>query len=108
MGAEPRRLDGPYVTYTTDSGEDVQVEIEPSDGFFPISKDRSLGSMSFAVRPAMAAGDAIFKEARVIHPSEMTVRFSIKVIASGVMIAKGAGEGNFEITMSWRAEDRGA
>ena len=106
MGRIPRHLDGPYVTYTTSSGDDVQVEIEPVDGFMPISKDRSLGRLGFGFRPAMEAAAAIVDEARAAHarPNEMTVRFGIKVTAGGVVIAKAADASHFEITMTWKAQ----
>lgn len=100
---KPRHLDGPYVTYATKSGDVVQVEIEPVGGFMPISQDRPLGQLDYAVRPAMAAAEVVLTEARAAHPDELTVRFGIKVSAGGIVIAKGPDAGNFEITMTWKA-----
>jgi hypothetical protein len=104
VGANPRNIEGPYVTFSTESGESVQVEIEPAGGLLPVSRDRSLGSVSFAVRPVIeAAGEIVREAATRDRPSEVQIRFGIKIVAGGVVIAKGAGEGNFEVTMTWAA-----
>jgi len=41
---------------------------------------------------------------REMPPGEMTVEFGVKMGGeTGVIIAKGAAEVNFKVTMSWRA-----
>jgi hypothetical protein len=94
---------GQFVTYTTIDGDDVRVEIEPSDdGFMPVSGERPLGSMEYLFRPVFSAADSLIREARSAHPDEVTVRFGIKVTGSGkAVIARKVDEGNFEISLNW-------
>jgi hypothetical protein len=42
---------------------------------------------------------------REMAPGEMTVEFGVKMgCETGVIIAKGAAEANFKVTMSWKAD----
>ena len=103
---------GSYVvTYAVgdDGGDDeVQVEVEAATGFRPVSAHSVLGSVREAVRPVMKAAEAVLSEARGSSPDEVTVRFGLKVSGErNWVVAKSVEEGNFEVTLSWKAGREG-
>jgi hypothetical protein len=61
-----------------------------------------------AVAPAVKAAKAVLDKVKEAAPDEVVVRFGGK--ASGQadwLVAKAAGEGNFEVTLTWWRHDRG-
>lgn len=47
----------------------------------------------------------LLEKARSAHPDEVEVKFGVKVTGgANWLIAKAATEGNFEITLTWKAD----
>ncbi|MCO6009272.1 hypothetical protein NE236_30305 [Actinoallomurus purpureus] len=80
----------------------MYYEIDPPDGFQPARADMVIGKVKDAVRPAFEAAKVVVEKARECGPDEVEVTFGVKV--SGTvdwLIAKSAGESNFQIKMTW-------
>jgi hypothetical protein len=95
------------VTYRVDDGTPVMLEIEPAQGFAPASPGEVLGRVQEAVAPAVEAAKAVLDKVKEAGPDEVVVKFGVK--ASGQanwFVAKAAGEGNFEVTLTWSRHDR--
>jgi hypothetical protein len=90
------------VTYRVDDATTVKFEIEPSEGFRPAGPDEVLGWVRDAVGPAVDAAKAVLEKAKEARPDEVELKFGIKVSGgANWLVAKAAGEGNFEITLTW-------
>jgi hypothetical protein len=90
------------VTYRVDDATTVGVEIEPTEGFCPAGPGEVLGRIQQAIGPAVEAAKAVLDKVKETRPDEIEVKFGIK--ASGEanwLVAKAAGEGNFEVTLTW-------
>jgi len=94
------------VTYEVDDSTKVNFEIEPSDGFRPAaSPGQVLGQVQAAVGPAIEAAKAVLDKVKEIRPDEVEVKFGVKVSGEASwLVAKAAGEGSFEITLTWVRE----
>jgi hypothetical protein len=95
------------VTYTADDGEPVMLEIEPAQGFAPAGPGEVLGRVREAIAPAVEAAKAVLDKVKEIGPDEVEVKFGVK--ASGQanwLVAKAAGEGNFEVTLTWSRREQ--
>jgi Trypsin-co-occurring domain 1 len=95
------------VTYRVDDGTTVKLEIEPAEGFQPAGPGEILGRVQEAVTPAVEAAKAVLEKVKEARPDEIEVKFGVK--ASGEanwLVAKAAGEANFEITLTWCRHDR--
>jgi hypothetical protein len=100
--------DRPLVTYTTESGEPVRLEIRETSGFVPVHGDRPLGRIERVFRNVIQAAEALAREARRTNPDEVKIRFGIKFTGTGdAVVARQADEGNFEISLSWNRDSRG-
>src|SRR5258705_8752536 len=91
------------VRYALDDGSVVLFEVEPLDGFAEASTDRVVGRVREAVGPAVRAAREVLEQVKADGPSEVEVKFGIKV--SGTMdwlVAKAATEGSFEVTLRWQ------
>ncbi|MFC4996245.1 CU044_2847 family protein [Dactylosporangium cerinum] len=87
----------------------VLFEVEPLDGFDQASTDRVVGRIREAVGPAVRAAREVLDQVKAHGPSEVEVKFGIKV--SGKMdwlVAKAATEGSFEVTLKWQPGAAGA
>jgi hypothetical protein len=96
------------VTYRVDDGTAVMLEIEPTEGFRPAGVGEVLGRVQDAVAPAAEAAKAVLEKVKEAAPDEVVVKFGVK--ASGQanwFVAKAAGEGNFEVTLTWSRHDSG-
>lgn len=94
------------VTYRVDDGKPVMLEIEPAQGFTPASPGEVLGRVQEAIAPAVEAAKAVLDKVKEVGPDEVVVKFGVK--ASGQanwLVAKAAGEGNFEVTLTWSRHD---
>jgi hypothetical protein len=94
------------VTYRVDDATTVNLEIEPEDGFQPAGPGEILGQVKEAVTPAVEAAKAVLEKVKEARPDQVEVRFGVK--ASGEakwLVAKAAGEANFEVTLTWRRHD---
>jgi hypothetical protein len=86
-------------------GEDIQVEfeIEPLDGYRPVSADKTLGQVHDALRPALAAARVVLEGVKSLEPDAVSVTFGIKVSGTANwVVAKAASEANFEIQLTWK------
>jgi hypothetical protein len=100
------------VTYDVDDSTKVNFEIEPSDDFRPAANPgQVLGRVKEAVGPAVEAAKAVLDKVKEVRPDEVEVKFGVKVSGEASwFVAKAAGEGSFEITLTWvrEAADRGS
>jgi hypothetical protein len=98
-----RPSEGNVVTFATEDGDEVRVEIEPTaDDFMPIRGDRSLGGLEVLFTPVFLAVGKLIRDARRVNPDAITIRFGVKLTGEGgAMVARDADGGNFEITLSW-------
>ena len=90
------------VTYQVDDSTTVHFEMEPPEGFRPAAAGQVLGKVRDAVGPAVDAAKAVLDKVKEIGPDEVEVRFGIKVSGGADwLVAKAAGEGSFEIRLTW-------
>lgn len=91
------------VTYRVDDATTVRLEIEPTEGFRPAaSAGEVIGRVQDAVTPAVEAAKAVLEKVKEARPDQIEVKFGVK--ASGEaswLVAKAAGEANFEVTLTW-------
>ena len=95
------------VTYQIDDCTVVKFEIEPSVGFQLAGPQEVVGQIRDAIAPALEAAKIVLEKAKDATPDQVEARFGIK--ASGEanwFVAKAAGEGNFEVSLTWRHHDR--
>ena len=97
------------VRYTAGQDTEVRFEIDPPEGFRPVGGAGPVGRVVDAVQPAVEAARDVLERIKTLRPDEVEVKFGIKVSGSaGWLVAKAAGEGNFEVTLVWRAGTEGA
>lgn len=97
------------VTYRVDDATTVNLEIEPTDGFRPAGPAEILGRVQDAITPAVEAAKAVLEKVKETRPDQIEVKFGVK--ASGEakwLVAKAAGESNFEVTLRWSCHDHEA
>ena len=97
------------VTYRVDDATTVMLEIEPAEGFRPAGPGEVLGRIREAITPAVAAAKAVLEKVKETQPDQVEVKFGVK--ASGEaswLVAKAAGEGNFEVTLTWSRREKDA
>lgn len=90
------------VTYRVDAATTVKLEIEPAEGFRPAGPGEVIGRIREAITPAVEAAKVVLEKVKEARPDEIEVKFGVK--ASGEanwLVAKAAGEGNFEVTLTW-------
>lgn len=95
------------IGYILDDETVVRFEFEPGPGFRPVGPEEIVGRLREAVGPAVAGAAVVVDAVRQSAPDEIEVKFGIKV--SGTMswlIAKAATEANFEVTLTWRPDER--
>ena len=94
------------VTYRVNDMTTVQLEIEPTEGFRPAGPGEVAGRIREAIEPAVEAAKAVLEKVKETQPDEVEVKFGVK--ASGEaswLVAKAAGEGNFEVTLTWSRQE---
>jgi hypothetical protein len=106
-----RAMSSQVVTYRVDDATTVRLEVEPGEGFHPAGPGEVFGRVREAVTPAVEAAKAVLEKVKEAGPDAVEVKFGVK--ASGEaswLVAKAAGEGNFEVTLTWsrRGEGTGA
>jgi hypothetical protein len=90
------------VTYRVDDATTVRLEIEPTEGFRPAGPGEVAGRIREAITPAVEAAKAVLEKVKETRPDGIEVKFGVK--ASGEaswLVAKAAGEANFEVTLTW-------
>ena len=96
------------VTYQVDASTNVKLEVQPIEGFHPAGPEEVLGRVQDAITPAIEAAKTILEKVKEMRPERVEVKFGVK--ASGEanwLVAKAAGEGNFEITLTWSHDNHG-
>jgi len=97
------------VTYRVDDATTVKFEIEPTEGFRPAGPEEILGRVGQAVGPAVDAAKTVLEKLKEARPDEVELKFGIKVSGgANWLVAKAAGESNFEVTLTWSRPDREA
>lgn len=95
------------VTYRVDESTTAKFEIDPTEGFRPAAPDQVLGWVKEAVAPAVEAAKAVLEKVRETRPDQVELKFGIKVSGgTNWLVAKAAGEGNFEVTLTWSRDAR--
>jgi hypothetical protein len=90
------------VTYRVDDATTVKFEIEPAEGFQPAGPEEVLGRVREAVGPAVEAAKAVLDKLEEARPDGVELKFGIKVSGgANWLVAKAAGEANFEVTLTW-------
>jgi len=93
------------VRYQVDGSTTVSFEVEPVPGFRPAGLEEIAGRVRDAVGPAVEAAKTVLEKLEEARPDEVELRFGIKVSGgANWLVAKAAGEGNFEITLTWRRD----
>lgn len=100
-----------FVTYRVDDATEVRLEVEPGERFRPAGPGEVFGRVREAVTPAVEAAKAVLEKVKEAGPDVVEVKFGVKASGeAGWLVAKAAGEGNFEVTLTWSrgGEDGGA
>jgi phage tail sheath gpL-like len=98
------------VTYRVDDATTVKLEIEPAEGFQPAaSAAEVIGRVQDAVTPAVEAAKAVLDKVKEARPDQIEVKFGVKASGEATwLVAKAAGEANFEVTLTWNQHGQGA
>ena len=95
------------VTYQVDDSTTASFEIEPPEGFRPASPGHVAGKIRDAVAPAVEAAQTVLDKVKEARPDEIELTFGIKVSGTANwLIAKSAGEANFEVKLKWSPKDK--
>jgi len=85
-----------------EDGAEVQFEIDPPEGFRQVGAGEVAGAVRQAMRPVVAAAQDVLDDLKALRPDGVEVKFGVKVSGSANwLVAKSAGEGSFEVTLSW-------
>jgi Trypsin-co-occurring domain 1 len=96
-------------TYVVDEQTKVRFEIEPEHGFAAAGPDKVIGTVQDAVKPVVEAAKTVLERVREVGPDEVEVRFGVKVSGGADwIVAKAAGEGSFEVTLTWIRDEHEA
>lgn len=92
------------VTYALNDGTAAEFEIEPGPGYVQAaSRGEIIATVRDAVGPAVEAAREVLDRVKPLSSDTVTVRFGVKVSGDATWsIARAVGEGNFEVTLSWR------
>jgi Trypsin-co-occurring domain 1 len=96
------------VTYSVDDSTSVSFEIEPPPGFRPVGGTKEVvGRVQDAVGPAVEAAKEVLDKVREAGPDHVELKFGVKVSGeANWLVAKTAGEANFEITLTWERKSK--
>jgi hypothetical protein len=90
--------------YALDDGTVVSFEIDALAGYHPAGPEEIVSKVRQAVDPALAAARIVMEKARAAAPDEVQITFGLKVIGeANWWVAKAASEGNFEVSLTWKA-----
>lgn len=99
------------------SGETMVVEVdEEQAGPVPAGRGpgeivaRATEGFEDAISGALAGARALFDQLRSVNaPDEVVVEFGLKVTGeAGIVFSKVGGEGNFNVTLTWKPESPSA
>lgn len=92
------------VRYRVDADTVASFEIDAMPGFRPAGAGDVAGAIKDSIGPAVEAARVLLEQIKVIAPDGVEVKFGVKVTGTANwLVAKAATEGNFEVTLSWRA-----
>jgi hypothetical protein len=95
----------PQVGYILEDGTVVRFELDAGAGFRAAGADEVVGRLREAAAPVVAGAKALLDAVRGVDPDDVEVKFGVKVSGTAHwLIAKAATEGNFEITLMWKAD----
>jgi len=84
----------------------VGFEIESGSGWHPAGAKEVAGRVREAVEPAVEAAKIVLEKVKDAKPSEVEVKFGIKVTGEASwIVARAATEGSFEVTLTWSAAE---
>ena len=88
---------------------EVGFEIEPGSEWAEAGAGDLGGQVRDAIEPAVEAAKAVLDRIREAKPDEAEVKFGVKVSGGASwVVARAAGEGSFEVTMTWRRDEKTA
>lgn len=91
------------VRYRVDDETVAEFEIEPVAGFRPAGLGDVAGQVWESAGPAVEAAMVLLERIKKLGPDAVQVKFGVKVTGTvNWIVAKAAGEGNFEITLCWQ------
>jgi hypothetical protein len=94
------------LSYQLDDETIVRFEVEPPPGFRPAGAEEVLGRVRDAVTPAVEAAKTVLDKVKDTKPDRVELRFGVKVSGgANWLVAKSAGEANFEISLTWVRND---
>ena len=97
------------VQYQLDDDIVVRFEVEPPAGFRPAGPNEIAGRIREAVTPAIEGAKVVLEKVQEAKPKSVELKFGIKVSGTANwLIAKAATEANFEVTLTWESELKGA
>lgn len=88
---------------------EVGFEVDPGSEWGDAGTGDVAGQVRDAVEPAVEAAKAVLDRIREAKPDEVEVKFGVKVSGgANWVVARAAGEGSFEVTMTWRRDEKTA
>jgi len=97
------------VSYELDDETAVRFEVEPPPGFQPAGAGEIAGKVREAVGPAVEAAKTVLDKVKEARPDQVELKFGVKASgAANWLVAKSAGEANFEITLTWLRDGQAA
>ena len=97
----------PQVSYELPDKTKIWFEIDPVDGWQPASHEDVAGRIETAIGPLVAGAEVILGKLKTIQPDGLELKFGVKVSGTANwFVAKAATEGNFEVTLTWKRQDR--
>ena len=94
------------VRYRVDESTVVGFEVLPGPGWHPAGAKEVAGRFREAVEPAVEAAKIVLEKVKDAKPSEVEVKFGIKVTGeANWIVARAATEGSFEVTLTWSAAE---
>ncbi|TCB92148.1 hypothetical protein E0H26_24555 [Micromonospora zingiberis] len=93
------------VRYQVDDKTVALIEVEPPAGFQPAGVGDVAGWVRESAAPAIAAAKEVLEQVKEVAPDSVEVRFGIKATGTANwVVAKAAGEANFEVTLTWSTD----
>lgn len=91
------------VSYEVSDDVIVQIELNTAEGFVPAGgRDAVVGTVLDAVGPAVEGARIVLERIREIGPTEVEVKFGIKVTGElNWLISRASSDANFEVTLKW-------
>jgi ribosomal protein S5 len=90
-------------------GTEVGFEVEPGSEWGDAGASDLRGQVRDAIEPAVEAAKVVLDRIKEARPDGIEVKFAVKVSGgANWVVAKAAGEGSFEVTMTWHRDEKTA